>query len=98
MLPLYLLIMELSFDAILSSKLCNENSDAGHIKSPRGFPPTPALAPLATINAYNVQDLSKKLFFMFFFWRHCIINLITPVSRSGTARSQQHLDPCGTDL
>jgi len=28
----YLLIMKLRFDAILYSKLCNENSDAGQIK------------------------------------------------------------------
>jgi len=31
----YLLIMEFSFDAILYSKLGNENSDAGHTKCPR---------------------------------------------------------------
>jgi len=31
----YLLIMELSFDAILNSKMSNENSDAGHIKCSR---------------------------------------------------------------
>jgi len=33
----YLLIRELSFDAILYSKLGNENSDAGHIKCSRGL-------------------------------------------------------------
>jgi len=32
----YLLIMELRFDAILHSKLGNENYDAGHIKCSRG--------------------------------------------------------------
>jgi len=33
---LYLLIMELRFDAMLYSNLGNENSDAGHIKRSRG--------------------------------------------------------------
>jgi len=32
----YLLIMQLRFDAILYSKLGNENFDAGHIKCLRG--------------------------------------------------------------
>jgi len=32
---LYLLIMELRFDAMLYSNLGNENSDAGHIKRSR---------------------------------------------------------------
>ena len=32
----YLLVMEIRFEAILYSELGNENSDAGHIKRPRG--------------------------------------------------------------
>jgi len=32
----YLLIMELRLDAILYSKMDNENSDAGHVKCSRG--------------------------------------------------------------
>jgi len=33
---MYLLVMELRFDAMLYSNMGNENSDAGHIKCSRG--------------------------------------------------------------
>jgi len=36
LLPKYLLITELRFEAMLYSSLGNENSDAGHIKFSRG--------------------------------------------------------------
>jgi len=33
---MYMVIMELPFDVIFYSKLCNENSDAGRVKYSRG--------------------------------------------------------------
>jgi len=59
----YLLIMEIRFDAILYSKLGNENSDTGHIKCSRGPQvPHPCLA--ACLHQDRIRSgfmLSQKL-------------------------------------
>jgi len=49
LLPEYVLIMELRFDAMFCSKVGNENSDAGHIKCSRG-PQVPHPWITATLN------------------------------------------------
>jgi len=48
--------MELRFDAILYSKLGSENSDAGHIKCPRG----PILARRPAGHSYPNPALRKS--------------------------------------
>jgi len=47
--------MELRFDAILYSKLGNENSDAGHIKRSHGLPvPHPCLKAMLLVRFTDV--------------------------------------------